>query len=52
MVEWILGDESDKLIEGDITFSSDIAVGEHLLNFLFGGLMSESFHGLLPLLDI
>ena len=46
----VLGDEGDKLVESNIAFPCDITIDEHLLYFLFGGLMSKSLHGLLPLL--
>ena len=49
MIE-VLGDEGDKFVEGNVAFPGDITIDEHLFNFLFGGFMSKSLHGLLPLL--
>ena len=51
MLGEVLGDERYKLVEGDKIFAGDVVGHQHFLYFLFGGLVPEPLHGLLPFLD-
>ena len=48
----VLGDEGDELVEGNVGLALDVVGHQHFLYFELGGFVSETAHGLLPLLVI